>query len=240
MIPHSVNLSMLFVTARVQDPNPKLGLPIDIERTFTEVFNEKKPMYSPIPRPWWGHYGYSGVMPSDNLRLPAKLLMVCKGLRYFNPDFYSDRARNWIVSARFLEFLQTHGLLQGTYEQSELTVMSTTQKPIASQPYYLLRLFTNSRDLVDFERTTKLVSPVKPFTEFTPPYVYYTDLAFKPDTKVPPLFYLDDRSYFYSFFCNEEIKAAMESAKFLGFDFYTLADYAQLHIDWEQRFSLPA
>jgi hypothetical protein len=231
---------MLVVAARVQNPNPKLGLPIDIERTFTEVFNEKKPLYSPIPRPWWGHYGYSGGMPSDNLRLPAKLLMVCKDLRYFNPDFYSDRARNWTVSARFLDFLQTYGLLQGTYEQSELTIISTTQKSIASQPYYLLRLFTTDNDLIDFEHTAQLVSPVKPFTELTPPYVYYTDLAFKPDTKVPSLFYLDDESYLYSFFCNEEIKAKMEAEKFLGFDFYTLEEYAQMRIDWERRFSSPA
>jgi hypothetical protein len=230
---------MLFVAARVQDPNPKLGLPIDMERTFTEVFNEKRPMYSPLPRPWWDYWRRPAGEFPQNLRLPAKLLMVCKGLRYFNPDFYSDRGRDWTVSARFLEFLQTRGLLQGEYEQSELTVLSTTQKPITSQPYYLLRLFENGNDLVDFERTTKLISPVKPFTELTPPYVYYTKLAFKLDTKVPPLFYVDDRSYFYSFFCNEEIKAAMEAEKFLGFDFYTLEEYAQLRIERERRRATP-
>jgi hypothetical protein len=231
---------MLFVTARVQNANPKLGLPIDIERIFTEVFNEKKPMYSPIPRPWWGYSYYPvGEKPPENLRLPAKLLMVCKGIRYFNPDFYSDRPRDWTVSARFLDFLQTRGLLQGEYEQSELTVMSTSQKLITSQPYYLLRFFDFGNKLVDFERTTKLVSPAKPFTELTPPYVYYPELAFEADTKVPPLFYLNDRSYFYSFFCNEEIKAAMEKEKFLGFDFYTLEEYAQMRIDWEWRRSTP-
>ncbi len=232
---------MLFAAARILDPNPKLGLLTDVSRTFTEVFNEKKPMQSPLPRPWWDYKRYpEAVLVPENLRLPAKLIMVCKGIRYFNPDFYSDRPRDWTVSARFLEFLQTHGFLKNCYEQSELTVVSTTQKPIADQEYYLLRLFCSSNDLVDFERSGKIISPVHPFTEYTPPYVYYSSLFFKEDAIVPPLFYLDDRSYFYSFFCNEEVKAEMEKAKFTGFDFYTLEEYAQMRIDWERRFSSPS
>ena len=232
---------MLFVAARILNADPKLGLPIDVGRVFTEVFNEKKPLLSPVPRPWWDYQRYpEGVEVPKNLRLPAKLLMVCKGLRYFNPDFYSDRPRDWTVSARFLKFLQSRDLLTGCYEQSKLTVVSTTQKPIADQEYHLLRLFCSSNDLVDFDRTRKIVSPIKPFTEFTPPYIYYTELAFKKGVTVPPLFYLDDRSYFYSFFCNEEIKSAMEKDGFLGFIFYTLEEYSAMRIDWEKRFSAPS
>ena len=126
------------------------------------------------------------------------------------------------------------------YEQSKLTVISTTQKPLAKQEYYLLRLFSSSNDLVDFDKTSKLISPVKPFTEFDSPFTYNIKLVFKPEVQVPALFYLYDESYFYSFFCNEEIKAAMEEEQFLGFDFYTLEEYAQMRIDWERRFESPA
>ncbi|UOQ55558.1 Imm43 family immunity protein [Hymenobacter cellulosivorans] len=228
---------MLYVASRIPVQNTKLGLPIYIERTFTEVFDEKKPMYSPVPRPWWDYNVYrDGVPVPAHLRLPPKLLMVVKTLRRFNPDFFSDRPREWTVSERFRAFLHKRGLLEGYYEESALTVISTSQKELTTQPYYLLRLFRFDNDLVDFEKTPKVVSPIQK-TPLTPPNVYYPELVFQQGAKVPPLFFLNDRSYFYSFFCDEETKRAMEQEQFLGFVFYTLEEYIQMKIDLEKQFS---
>jgi hypothetical protein len=229
---------MLYVAAYHPDQDPALGLPIFLDRTFTEVIDEKKPMYSPVPRPWWDyHASRDGVPVPEPLRLPPKLFMVVRKQRRFTPDFFCDKPGYWIVSERFRAFLRARGLLEGHYEESALTIVSTGQKVLATPPYYLLRLFRDDNDLVDFANTPTVVSPVKPFTRFTQPYVYYPELVFRPGVAVPPLFFLHDCSYYYSFFCDEETKQALEQEQFLGLVFYTLEAYMQVQIDWERRSS---
>lgn len=229
---------MLFVAYRHQEPQDKLGLPIDIEQTYTEEFNEKKPMVAVNARNWRDYNRYQdGVPVPEKFSLPPKLFMVLKGIKRFVPDFFTQTGGEWLVSARFLAFLKQHRLLEGHYEESELTVVSTTKKPLTDKQYYLLRLFKSDDALVDFEKTPKVVSPVKPFTKYTPPKVYYSDLVFQEGATVPPLLYLHDRSYWHSFICNEDIKAAMEKEQFLGFAFYTLEEYLQVQIEWEKRFA---
>ena len=229
---------MLFIAYRQQESQDKLGLPIDIEQTYTEEFNEKKPMVAVNSRNWRDYNRYKdGIPVPDAFRLPAKLIMVLKGIRRFEPDFFTQTGAEWLVSAPFLTFLKKHRLLEGHYEESELTVVSTTKKPLTNKQYYLLHLFKSDNDLVDFEKTPKITSPVKPFTKHTPPMVYYPDLVFKEGVVVPPLLYLHDRSYWHCFICNEDIKVAMEKEHFLGFTFYTFEEYMQLQIEWEKQSS---
>lgn len=219
---------MLFVTHHARESQPKLGLSIFLDRTFTEKFNEKKPMEGIYSSDWHRYNRHKhGVPVPEQMQLPPKLLMVCKGLKRFQADFFSQHATEWIVSERFFTFLQQRHLLEGQYEQSELTVVSTSNKSITEQPYFLLRLNANANALVDFEKTPTIISPVKPLTKHTPPTVYYPELIFQAGVQPPALFYLDNPSYRYSFFCTEHVKAEMQQEKFLGFDFYTLEEYAQ-------------
>nr|WP_238388203.1 hypothetical protein [Hymenobacter sediminis] len=88
--------------------------------------------------------------------------------------------------------------------------------------------------LVDFEKNPKVFSSQPPLTEHTLVRFYYSNLVFQPHAKVPPLFFLNDRSYWYSFFCSEEIKAKMEKEGFLGINFLNLEDYAQEQLYHEQ------
>ncbi|UOQ55556.1 Imm43 family immunity protein [Hymenobacter cellulosivorans] len=231
---------MLYVAYRPRESQDKIGLPTSIHRTFTEEFNEKKPMEG-IYSGNWHRYNrlQNGVSVPEELRLPAKLFMVCKGLKRFIPDVYFDDLREWIVSTQFLSFLKEHRLLEGHYEESELTVLSTTKKPITDKSYHLLRFFRFDNELVDFEHTPKVISPKKPLTKHTPPMVYYSELLFHQDAQVPPMFILDDCSYWRSFFCSEEIKAAIEQEAFLGFNLYTITDFVQERLEREQRFVGP-
>lgn len=229
---------MLFVTHPIRDSQEKLGLFTYIERTFTEEFNEKKPMEPIYSRNWWDYKWYQDGAPiPKEMHLPKQLLMVCKGIKHFKHDFYFDELRQWVISARFRTFLRNKHLLEGYYQESKLTVVSTKNEPIVEQPYYLLRLFRNDNALIDFDSTPKIVSPVTPFTEYTPAKIYYPDLVFRKGAKVPPLFYVDDPSYWPSFFCNEEIMMAMKEERFLGFDFYTLEEYIKVAVEQERRSS---
>lgn len=193
-----------------------------------------QPIYS---RDWLFYNRYKdGIPVPESLRLPPKLLLVCKNLRSFTADFFSDEPIEWIVSERFLAFLQNRHLLEGQYEQSELTLVSTGGKQITDRPYFLLRLFGNANGLIDFSRSPQVISRHKPLSKTAPRQVYYSDFIFR-EVIIPPLFFLDDRNYWYSFICNEEIKQAMEAEKFLGFDFYTLSEYMQ---EMEHRVERPA
>ncbi|RPD43596.1 hypothetical protein DNI29_23420 [Hymenobacter sediminis] len=227
---------MLYVTHPIWDSQEKQGLFTYIERTLTEEFNEKKPMQGIYTRNWKSYKWYrDGAPVLEDMHLPDHLIMVCKGIRRFQHDFFADDLRQWIISAKFRDFLRSHNLLEGHYEESQLTVVSTKNQPLAEQPYYLWRLFRHDNALVDFEKTPRVVSPVKPFTEYTPPKVYYPELMFQNQAQVPDLFYLDDPNYWSSFFCNEEIKLAMEKENFLGFDFYSLKEYMRVCIEQEEK-----
>ena len=218
---------MLFLTHHARESQDKAGLPIYIHHTFTEEFNEKKPMEGIYSSNWprYNRHKY-GVPVPEAMRLPPKLLMVCKGLKRFNADFFSQHSTEWIVSEHFLTFIKRHQLLEGTYEQSELQLVSTTNKSLTEKLYFLLRLTANANALVNFEKTPKLVSSQKPLTKHTPPDIYYPDFVFQEGVQPPPLFYLDDPSYRYSFFCTEQVKAAMQQEAFAGFNFYSLPEYA--------------
>lgn len=227
---------MIYVAHLPHEPQDKLGLPTFLHRTFTEEFNEQKPMEG-IYSSKWPNYSQlrDGAPVPESLRLPAKLILVCKGIRRFMPDFFTDTPLEWIVSAAFLKFLKSnHLLLEGYYEQSELTLLSATKKPITTKQYYLLRLIKNYNALIEFEKSPKVFSSQKPLTEQTPARFYYSDLVFQRHAQVPPLFFPNDRSYWYSFFCNEEIKTEIEKENFLGIRFHTLEDYAQEQLYYEQ------
>lgn len=229
---------MLFVIYRPWEPQNKLGLPIYIERTYTDEFNEKKPMEAINSRNWRRYNRHKdGVPVPEGLRLPLKMFMFCKGLKRFESDLYSDGLGQWVVSAPLLKFLKEHRLLEGYYEESELIVVSTSKKPITNKQHYLLRFFQNHNDLVDFQSTPKVVFPKKPLTEHTPPTIYYPELVFREEVQVPAMFYLDDPSYWYALICNEDIKAHMEQEKFLGFEFFTLQEYVQERLRREQLFA---
>lgn len=231
---------MLFVAYRPRESQDKLGLPTYLEQTYTEQFNERKPMEPLNSNNWRDYNRYKDGLPVPTpFRLPPKMFMVVKGLKRFESDFFSDNPIEWIVSGRFRAFLKDHGLLEGQYEESELTILSTTKKSISDKQYYLLRLLRNNNSLIDFEKTPKIVSPKKPLTKTMPPMVYYPALVFQEGVQTPPMFLLDDRSYWRSFFCTEDIRAAMEQEKFLGFDFYTLEDFVQERLEREKRFVGP-
>lgn len=228
---------MLYVAHRLREPQDKLGLPVGIYATFTEEFNEKKPMEALNSRNWRRYNRHKdGVPPPEEFRLPEKLFMVCKGLKRFEADFYTQTPTEWLISRRFLAFLQERHLLDGYYEQSELTIVSPQKKPITDKPYYFLRLLKNDNALIDFASIPKVTSPKKPLTKHTPPTVYYPALHFQAGVQIPPMFFLDDPSYWYSFFCNESVKAEMEEAGFLGFDFYTLEEGVQEQIERDKQF----
>ena len=219
---------MLYVARSLRESQEKRGLPSFIHRVYTEAFNEKDPMQGMYTSNWKRYNRHQDGTPvPESLRLPAQLLLVCKGVKRFNPDFFSDSPIEWLVSAEFRAFLQQHRLLEGHYEESALTVLSDKNKPIADKQYYLLRLIHNDNALIDFAQTPTVVSTQKPLTKHTPPKVYYPDLVFRQGVTAPPLFFLDDPSYWYSFICNEDIKAAMEQEQFQGINFYTLEAYVQ-------------
>ncbi|RZJ57392.1 MAG: hypothetical protein EOO55_03500 [Hymenobacter sp.] len=229
---------MLFITYRPWEAQDKIGLPIDIEQTYTEVFNENKPMEALNSRDWRRYSRHhDGVPVPPEFKLPPHLIMVCKGLRKFNPDFFTQTITEWIVSAPFLAFLKKHQLLEGYYEESTLSVVSTANKPIATKQYHFLRIIKNDNDLIDFEKTPKVISPKKRLTKHTPPTIYYPDLIFKEGVEIPKMLFLDDPSYWYSFICAAEVKEEMEQLAFLGFDFYTLADYVSMRLEREKIFA---
>lgn len=207
-------------------------------RVYTEEFNEKRPLQPIYSRDWLFYNRHKdGVPAPKELQLPAKLWLVCKGIKSFTADFYSDEPTEWIVSGRFLSFLQSRHLLEAQYEQSELTLVSTSGKPIADQPYFLLRLFGNANDLIDIDRSPRVPSRHKPLAKTAPRREYYTEFIFRKGTTPPPFFFLDDRNYWYSFICNEEIEQAIKAEKFAGFDFYTLPEFIQ---EMEHRLEEPA
>lgn len=203
------------------------GLPVFLDRTYTEEFNAEKPM-EPIYSGEWARYNryQDGTPPPEAMRLPAKLLLVCKGLRSFQADFFSDEPMHWIVSERFLQFLQERKLLEVQYEQCRLEIVSTGNKPITKQTYFLLRLLSSSNDLIDFAQSPQVVSKHKPVSKTAPRKIYYSDFVFYQGA-APAFLVVDDRAYWYTFVCNSDTKQAMESEHFLGFDFYTLAEYTQ-------------
>lgn len=222
---------MIFVAHRPRETQEKLGLPTFIHRTFTEKFNEKKPMEAVFSEYSREQLAYNprrdGVPVPDNRRLPPQLLMVCKGLKKFAADFYADSSRQWIVSGRFLDLLKSHNLLAEHYEESKLTVVSTKNQPISDKQHYLLRFFKDDNSLVDFERSPHVASTEKLLTPKTPLRLYYHDLVFREGAAIPPMLYLDQESFWYGFLCTKEIKAMMEEEQFLGFDFYTLEEYVR-------------
>jgi hypothetical protein len=229
---------MLFVAHPLREAQDKLGLPVDIYCTFTEELNEKKPMEALNSRNWRDYNRFKdGVPVPERFRLPPKLFMVCKGLKRFAPDFFSQTPIEWIVSAQFLAFLHQHKLLEGYYEESKLAVVSTGKKPIADKQYHLLRLFRNDNELIDFDKSLKVLSSQKPLTKHTSRDVYYSDLVFREGAQIPPLFFLDDQSFWYSFICNDDIKTEMEKAQFSGFGFYTLEEYVHERLEREKRFA---
>ena len=160
---------MLFVAYQPQESQDKLGLPTFIHRTFTEEFNGKKPMQGIYTHNWQPYsYKHDGVPVPKDMQLPSKLIMVCKGLKRFVPDFFSDTPAEWIVSNQFKSFLQQHKLLQDYYEASALTVLSDKGNSITDKEYSLLRFSKDDNALVDFEKTPTVASPQKPLTKHTP------------------------------------------------------------------------
>lgn len=213
------------------------GLPVFLDRTYTEKFNTEKPM-EPIYSGEWARYNRhqdSAPLP-ERMRLPAQLILVCKGLRSFQADFFSDEPMQWIVSERFLKFLQERELLAVQYEQSRLEIVSTGNKPITNQAYFLLRLLSSSNDLIDFAQSPQVISRHKPLSKTAPRKIYYTDFVFYKE-ETPAFLVIDDRAYWYTFLCNSEIKQAIEGENFLGFDFYKLVEYMQ---EMEHRAEKPS
>lgn len=226
---------MFFVIDKIAQPDDQAGLPLVISRTFTEEFNEKKPTEALNSRPWPRYNPHrDGVPVPEQFRLPSQMKMVCKGLRRFRTDLFSDNLRQWIVSARFRGFMQRHAWLAGHYEESELTVVSTSNKPLTEQPYYLLRLFQNDNNFVDLAQSPHTFSPVKPLTKHIPPNTYYQDLLFQPEAVVPPVLYLQEPAYWQVLICPEETKTLLEQEQFSGFTFYSLDEYAQRSIERER------
>jgi Immunity protein 43 len=222
---------MFFVAHRHRETQDKLGLPTFIHRTFTEKFNEKKPMEAVFSEYSREQLTYNprrdGVPVPANRRLPPQLLMVCKGLKKFTADFYADSSRQWIVSERFINILKSHNLLEDHYEKSELTIVSTKNQLISDKQHYLLRFFKDDNYLVDFERSSNIASTEKLLTPKTPPRLYYYDLVFREEFDIPSMLYLDQESFWYGFLCTKEIKVMMEEEQFSGFNFYTFEEYVR-------------
>ncbi|RPD43594.1 hypothetical protein DNI29_23410 [Hymenobacter sediminis] len=226
---------MLYIACRIRESQDKEGLPTFLDRTFTEEFNEKKPMEGIYSSNWrrYNPYQHGFPVPKD-FSLPTSLLMICKGIKRFEPDLYFDNLHTWIVSEQFLIFLKEHHLLEQHYEQSKLTVLSTTKKSITNKQYFLLRFFRDDNDLIDFKKTPKIVSPKKPLTKHTPPTVYYPDLIFREGIASPAMLYIDEESLLGTFICTEQIKEMIEQKNFVGFNFYTLEGYVQERLYKEQ------
>ncbi|RPD43603.1 hypothetical protein DNI29_23465 [Hymenobacter sediminis] len=227
---------MFFVIDKIAQADDQAGLPLVISRTLTEEFNEEKPTEALNSRPWSRYNPQrDGVPVPAQFQLPPQLHMVCKGLRRFRADLFSDSLRQWVVSARLRDFMQRHGWLAGHYEESNLTIVSTGNKPLTDQPYYLLRLFRDDNSLVNVDQSPHILSPVKPLTKHTPPNTYYQDLVFRPEASVPPLFYLQEPAYWQVLICTEETKTLLEQEKFMGLTFYSLEEHAQRSIERERK-----
>ena len=192
----------------------------------------------PIYTGEWARYNryQDGTPLPERMRLPAQLILVCKGLRSVRADFFSDEPMQWIVSERFLKFLQERNLLDVQYEQSRLEIVSTGNKPITNQAYFLLRLLSSSNDLIDFAQIPQVASKHKPLSKTAPRKIYYTDFVFNKGD-APAFLVVDDRAYWYTFLCDSEIKQAIEGENFLGFEFYKLAEYMQ---EMEHRAEKPS
>lgn len=233
---------MLFVAYRPHLTVP--GIPVFIDRIYTESFNEKKPM-EPIFNefsPDFLNYNSNsdGVPAPANMQFPSHLIMVCKGLRKLASDFYADSIDRWIVSERFYAFMKEHKLLEQQYEVCQLTVVATSNKPISNRQYYLLRFFQKDDELVDFAHSPSIKSTKKPLTKKSPQMLYYPELVFYPNVTVPPMLFLEMKCFRYGFICNSEIKEQMDREQFLGFDFYTLSGYVQEQLYREQHPNGPA
>lgn len=222
---------MLFVAYRPHASQDKLGLPTFIDRVFTEVFHEKKPMQAVFEKYVKEQLNYNpkrdGIPAPANRRLPPHLLMVCKGLKRLELDFYADVYKQWIVSDRFYQLMQQHQLLADHYEACELTVVSTKNQPLTDKPYYLLRFYRDDSDSIDFAHSPSVPSTQAPLTPETLPLLYYSDLVFKPGVKAPAMLYIEKKCFVSTFLCNEEIKREIEAVQFRGFDFYTLPAYVE-------------
>jgi len=217
-------MNNLFVSLLPFEDDNKSGLPAHIYRIYTEEFNPKQPM-KPVYSTDWLFYmpKRDGVPVPENLRLPPNLFMVCKGLRKITFDFYTQEAGEWVVSADFLNFLQTNNLLKEHYEISKLTILTTTGKNLGEKPYFLLRLFKYDNELVDWENCPAIDADRKTGINFK----FYPDLSFHSGVKVPEMLFINQIAFKHSFIVNDNIKSLMEKENFVGFDFYTLPDFAE-------------
>jgi hypothetical protein len=76
---------MLFVAHPLREAQDKLGLPVDIYCTFTEEFNEKKPMEALNSRNWRDYNRFKdGVPVPERFRLPPELFQK----RFTPPHLY--------------------------------------------------------------------------------------------------------------------------------------------------------
>lgn len=215
-------MTEVFLTQDYRNSIPKQ--PTHIWRTLTETVNTEDPM-RPVYSSGWPYYTspMNGTLPPVGMRLPASLFVVCKSVPAFERDFYLFATGTWMVSERFFKLIKENRLLEDTYEESALTLLSDKGDSISSKNYYLLRFYKCYDDRIDFSHSPRTIMRKK-----RPglPRVYYQNIVFKPDCSMPAMFHLTEHCFQNTFFVNQELRNYMEEEQFMGFEFYTPEAYA--------------
>jgi|GEM_PF-2565823 len=213
----------VFVALRPYNGDKENGVPIDLHMIFTEEFNSQKPMEATYRTQWLSYNPKrNGTPVPDELKLPSELFLVCKGERKLSFDFFTQNRGEWLVSSEFLNFIKDNNLLDGKYEISKLTVLSTGGKPITKKQYFLVRILQYNNDLIDWEKTPTVDACEKPIN-----YDFYPSICFKENLEIPEMLFIDKIAFKHSFLASERIKSMMENQKFIGFDFYTLSEFIE-------------
>jgi hypothetical protein len=214
----------LYVSLRHFKDNSTNGLPVSIDRIYTEEINVSKPMQPYYSREWLFYNPQKdGIPVPENLKLPQNLYMICKGLRKINFDFYTQERGEWIVSDAFMNFIKEHKLFENSYEISELNIQTTTGKQLGSKRYFLMRFFQDNNDLVDWDNSQQIESNRRTGIKFC----FYKDLCFFEDKAILDAMFFTKIAFKHSFVMTEKIKLLIEKENFLGYDFYKLNDFVE-------------
>ena len=224
----------LFVSLIHFKDNSKNGLPVFINRIYTEKINESKPM-QPIYTNEWLFYNLKkdGIPVPEKFILPKHIFMICKGLKEINFDFYTQERGEWIVSEKFYNFIKSNHLFENLYDICKLTIQTTTGKKLGTKEYFLMRFIKDNDDLVDWENSPNTVSNRNTGIKFS----FYEELVFYENKNIPAAMFFTKIAFKHSFVIKENIKEIIEKENFLGYDLYTLKDFiieSQKRIDYFQ------
>ncbi|MBO0933297.1 Imm43 family immunity protein [Fibrella aquatilis] len=214
---------MPFISLRPWEGFP--GVPAYVDMTLTEQIDGKDPYNKPVRTTKWFDYDvYQGnpVPPSGEFALPDELYCLCSGIKTFDTDFYySGYFYRFIVSEKFLLFIENNSFLEGAYDYCPLTILSKKLEPITQQPYYLLRVFRFHQELINWQD-----SPTVAKKESFNKQVYYPELVLaKTEQELPGLFFANQRGFSDCFFCTEPTKQLIDKQLFRGIALVSPTDY---------------